>query len=327
MNIIDYLREQFKTIEHNSIEYVEAKPLARLYKTLPQQSKSSLYNFIIDNNFTYVITRIKTDRIINMTITKEFVHCSYDLYLPIEEISNFTELVDVIEYEAKNQKKIKPKVITNIVGVETDKLDENLIVEPSQPDESLKAYKKCLTKLSGLYLVSIGTVKALRDSMNISDELYPSDEFDSARVFKYGRSKDIMHRYKDHGEQSGYGKYSDRVSLEYFVFISLNLVLAAEKDLKTYFKSNKFSFEFNDGSKNHNELVIIKSGIDQTTIQNKYLDLATKMSEVVDQPSTIQYEKQLLKAQFENQYLEYQKEILMLKLQVAELKLQLSESK
>ncbi len=139
--------------------------------------------------------------------------------------------------------------------------------------ETLKPYKKCLTKLSGIYLISIGKVKSLRDSMNISTELYPKKDFDNAHVFKYGRSEDIMNRYSQHVARTGYGKYSDKILMEWFVVIPTKLLSSAEADLGKYFKSNQLSFEFNDGSKAHDELIIVQPGVERQNIKDKYFDI------------------------------------------------------
>lgn len=139
--------------------------------------------------------------------------------------------------------------------------------------ETLKPYKKCLTELSGIYLISIGKVKDLRESMSISSELYQKKEFDNANVFKYGRSKDIMNRYAQHVARTGYGKYSDKILMEWFIVIPLKLLAAAETDLSKYFKTNQLSFEFNDGSKDHDELIIVKPGTERQHIKDKYFDI------------------------------------------------------
>ncbi len=139
--------------------------------------------------------------------------------------------------------------------------------------ESLKPYSKCLNKLSGIYLIRIGKVKDLRLSMNISKEVYPSSEFDSASVLKFGRSDDIMTCFKQHCERTGYGKYSSTIDMEWFVVIPLKLLAAAETDLDKYFTVNQLKLEFNDGSKDHRELIIAKPGIEKRHIKDKYFDL------------------------------------------------------
>jgi hypothetical protein len=139
--------------------------------------------------------------------------------------------------------------------------------------ESLTPYRKCLNKLSGIYLIRIGKVKDLRESMSISKDLYQPSEFDSAHVFKFGRSDDIMPRFKEHCARTGYGKYSSTISLEWFVAIPSKLCSNAESDLSKYFDLHQFKFAFNDGSKEHTELIIVKPGVDKKHIKDKYFDL------------------------------------------------------
>jgi hypothetical protein len=140
--------------------------------------------------------------------------------------------------------------------------------------ETLTPYKKCLTNLSGIYLICIGKVKDLRESMNISDDLYPSSEYATARVYKFGRSSDIMKRLKDHCcDRTGYGKYSKTIAMEWFVVIPKELCSNAESDLNKYFETNQFKFAFNDSLKDHTELIIVKPGDQMKHIKGKYFEL------------------------------------------------------
>jgi len=139
--------------------------------------------------------------------------------------------------------------------------------------ESLTPYRKCLNKLSGIYLIRIGKVKDLRESMSISKDLYPSSKFDSTYVFKFGRSDDIMTRFKQHCERTGYGKYSSTISMEWFVVIPPELCSNAENDLSKYFDLHQFKFRFNDGSKDHTELIIVKPGTEKKHTKDKYFEL------------------------------------------------------
>ena len=139
--------------------------------------------------------------------------------------------------------------------------------------ETLAPYRKCLNKLSGVYLIRVGKVKDLREPMSICSEKYKPSKFDSAYVFKFGRSEDIMKRFKQHQERTGYGKYSSSVSLEWFVVIPPKLCSNAESELNKYFEYHRFKFEFNDGVKDHTELVIIKQGAERDHMKDKYFDL------------------------------------------------------
>ena len=199
--------------------------------------------------------------------------------------------------------------------------------------ETLTPYKKCLNKLSGIYLIRIGKVKDLRGSMSISKNTYPSSKFDSAYVFKFGRSDDVMTRYKQHCERTGYGKYSSTISLEWFVVIPPKLCANAESDLSKYFDLHQFKFVFNDGSKDHTELIIIKPGTEKQHTKDKYFELVKnfpgeanaiiqQMTELkLERDQTIdrmqlQHEHELLKVRSESDKKDLTHQMNLLKVQV-----------
>ena len=162
--------------------------------------------------------------------------------------------------------------------------------------ESLTPYKKCLTKIPGIYLICIGKVNDLRKDMSISDELYPSNEYATARVYKFGRSQDIMKRFNDHCcDRTGYGKYSKTITMEWFIMIPDDLCSNAESDLNKYFETNKFKFAFNDGLKDHTELIIVKPGEQKKHIKLKYFELVkdfpTETNQIIKQMTKLKHDK------------------------------------
>jgi hypothetical protein len=193
--------------------------------------------------------------------------------------------------------------------------------------ESLTPYRKCLTLLSGIYLIRIGKVKDLRESMSISKDLYQPSKFDSAYVFKFGRANDIMDRFSQHCARTGYGKYSSAISMEWFVAIPSELCSNAESDLSKYFDLHQFKFAFNDGSKNHTELIIVQPGVDKKHIKDKYFDLVknfpsganaiiqqmTELKQAHDQTidrMNLYHENELLKVKSDKKDLAHQVELL-----------------
>lgn len=134
---------------------------------------------------------------------------------------------------------------------------------------------KCLHKISGLYLIRIDKVSALRECMHINEETYPSSEYDSGYVYKFGRSDDIQKRVKDHqDDRRGYGRYSKNVSLHWFVNINETVLSKAESNLNEFFEMNGLKFEFIDDRGNeHKELVIIKSSQERALVKEKYLSI------------------------------------------------------
>jgi len=136
-----------------------------------------------------------------------------------------------------------------------------------------KAYKACLNSKAGVYLVRIAKVKHLRESMNISLEKYPL-EFDSAYVYKFGLSDDVIRRFSEHSARGGYGCYSAKLSLDMIAFIPANRIQEAENALKAFFGEHAMRFEFTDKSgKRHDELVILQAGHDRNVTRDKYQEL------------------------------------------------------
>lgn len=165
---------------------------------------------------------------------------------------------------------------------------ENLSIE-------LNNYKSNLNDIPGIYCIRIGKVKELRESMNISKELYPAKDFDSSYVIKFGRAEDIMSRFAQHSARTGYGKYG-KITLDWFVMIPKTFLPRAESNLHQFFKASGMMFEYNDGHKDHNELIIVKPGEERKQLKDKYKELVGNF------PSTInELSKQLttMRADFE----------------------------
>ena len=185
-------------------------------------------------------------------------------------------------------------------------------------------FKKCLNNISGIYCIRLGKVKDLRESMSISTELYPAIGFDNAHVFKVGRAENIDKRFAQHCARTGYGKYlgqsGDKIILDWCINIPKTLLVDAENDLHKYFKTNKMLFEFNDGTKDHTELIIVKSGLERKQVREKYLDLVKCFpgvaNDVIKQLSDTRAEfdrtLELTEAKHTNQLLEAANKINML---------------
>ncbi len=158
------------------------------------------------------------------------------------------------------------------------------------PDEreelavDLVSYKKNLNDLPGLYCIKIEKVKQLREAMNISTDLYPAKEFDTAYVYKFGRAEDIMSRFAQHSTRAGYGQYG-KISLDWFVTIPKTFLPKAENDLAKYFKSTGLMFKYNDGSKEHNELIIAKHGLERTQLKEKYKEIVSNFPSNINEIS------------------------------------------
>ncbi len=202
----------------------------------------------------------------------------------------------------------------------------------------LTNYKCNLNDIPGIYCIRIGKVKDLRDLMNISEELYPAKEFDSAYVIKFGRAEDIMSRFAQHCARTGYGRYG-KISLDWFVMMPKSFLSKAENNLAQFFKSSGMIFEYNDGSKDHNELIIVKPGEERKQLKNKYKELIgafpNTINDLSKQMTTMQseFEQKLeicelkntnkisnIQSEYDHKTFEYERKIFELEKQLTEVK-------
>ena len=123
----------------------------------------------------------------------------------------------------------------------------------------LSLYRVCLNQMCGVYLIRIGKISMLRGSMKISIDQYPADEFDNTYVYKFGRSNDILRRYKEHCSNKGYGRFSETIQLTWFVITDAGQDVDAENSIKSFFDESHRRFEFvDDTGKQHDELIILR---------------------------------------------------------------------
>jgi hypothetical protein len=136
----------------------------------------------------------------------------------------------------------------------------------------LSLYKLCLNQMCGVYLIRIGKVADLRQSMKISTDQYGTD-FDKAYVYKFGRSKNVLERFKQHCSLKGYGRFSDTIQMTRFAITDEGKDVEAESSLKRFFDDSHRRFEFVDSDeRRHDELVILKDNELDDTIE-KYHSL------------------------------------------------------
>jgi predicted GIY-YIG superfamily endonuclease len=79
------------------------------------------------------------------------------------------------------------------------------------------------------------------------------------RVGKYGISNDISTRLTQHQNQkSGYGQWTNNIQIKFIAMISETQLYEAESLLKNMFKAKEYSFQYTDpNGKQHNELVLV----------------------------------------------------------------------
>jgi len=117
----------------------------------------------------------------------------------------------------------------------------------------LENYKAVFTKYSQnfpcIYLLSLGSVKSLRNTFQIKDDLD-----DQLIVYKYGFTIDMKRRLAEH--QRDYGKLNNvEVELEVFNYIDTKYTSEAEGDIRDLFES----FDKSLNVSGRNELVVLNS--------------------------------------------------------------------
>jgi hypothetical protein len=117
----------------------------------------------------------------------------------------------------------------------------------------LENYKAVFTKYSQnfpcIYLLSLGSVKSLRNTFQIKDTLD-----DQLIVYKYGFTNDMKRRLSEH--QRDYGKLNNvEIELELFTYIDVKYTSEAEGDIRDLFESFDTSLDV-QGRK---ELIVLHS--------------------------------------------------------------------
>jgi hypothetical protein len=112
-------------------------------------------------------------------------------------------------------------------------------------------------RLAGLYCVYLGTFNDLYDSMNISRETYPPEQYGKYLVCKFGLSENIATRLTQHkNKTSGYGQWSTEVVLKWLILVSPSQLSKAEVILSSLLKASEFTFDHTDDSKSRKELIM-----------------------------------------------------------------------
>jgi hypothetical protein len=112
-------------------------------------------------------------------------------------------------------------------------------------DALKQIYSPMTTTISCIYFFTIGYVKDLRESMNISDE-HGDDDI----AGKYGRTIDVVQRGDQHKKSFEHVKGAN-LHLKFCAMVDSDYLVTGENDVKSYFKKYSFKFE------SMTELVII----------------------------------------------------------------------
>ena len=182
-------------------------------------------------------------------------------------------------------------------------------------------------KLSCLYYIDLGPLSSLYDTMRINDDKYPKDAFGSHRIGKFGLSKDMSSRLRQHQNQkNGYGRWSREVSLRWMILMSPSQLFKAESVLSNMLKANEFKFDHIDEfGKSHNELILSDPSKEKKLrgIYKQVLDLFPSKEDELSQ--TIEDNKKSYEFEIQMKDLEMKLQQEQSKNQMLELKLQLSK--
>lgn len=177
-------------------------------------------------------------------------------------------------------------------------------------DQSRKILNCNSSKISSIYLITLGIVKDLRDTFNIP-ELFNDDYV----VVKYGRSDDLQRRLQEH--QTKYNKLNNvNVMLKLYSYVDDELAPQAENDIKMIFQLSNNILKHT----NYNELAIINP-IDFDKIKKAYDIIKNNYSgnakEYIHKINMIEKDCEIKLLQKDNIILQKDNEILHLKLQLA----------
>jgi hypothetical protein len=151
-------------------------------------------------------------------------------------------------------------------------------------------FKSSVNSFPCVYLLELGKVSNLRESLGISDEID-----DKMTVYKYGMTEDMKDRMLKH--INDYGKMKNvEMNLKLFSYIDVKYKVNAEQDLRLFFNSINLKLEV-DG---RNELIVLQDNMYKIvenhfkTVSNEYLG-ATR--EIQKEMETLKnnYEKEMLK--------------------------------
>jgi predicted GIY-YIG superfamily endonuclease len=168
-------------------------------------------------------------------------------------------------------------------------------------------FKKHSTTLPCVYLVELGKVKDLKNTFDITQEIY--DKNIDNNIYKFGFTDDIDRRLYEH--QSDYGKLENvNLQLIKFTLIEQKYKVEAEKDLRKFFSDfNKRLIIKNNEElniKRRNELIILnKDELDSIFRYYKLLTIeySGSSTELQNKLEKKQNEIEKLKVEHENELL------------------------
>lgn len=285
--------------------YFSVKDIANIFNI------ERLQNFIIDNNYPSLA---KGDDYLFFYVKNEQNKISKQLFL------TYYGVLQVIfkskSVKAKTFTKWASKTLFTLqFGTPEKKIKICSKVLKTDYD-NLKKFLNCSNRaISCLYIMKIGTTQELRESMNI-----PDTYDDSYTIYKYGRTKDLSRRVREH--INTYSKISGvkNVELYKFAFIDPINTSDAETYFKDYVKDINVLFEYESQDEliicSNNEIEKVKKHLGN--VERLYIGHFGDLRKLVTD-----MEMAIIKKDFEIQSIRdnYKIELLKLELEMANLKL------
>jgi hypothetical protein len=193
-----------------------------------------------------------------------------EIYLTLEGL---LKLVFCATSISENLDHLRSWIVDLVFGHKFGSKDERLGLL-----DSLMPYEVREQKVSGIYLMRIGSVGHLRESMGIPDDIYNNHKYGLSSVFKYGISDDIFDQYNQHcDEYYGYGRYSNRITMEWFVEIQSHRSEHIEKHMIDGFFDEYQQLTFEDDNR-----VFIANEYSGCRPNNKYIEVAHTLGEAIN---------------------------------------------
>jgi hypothetical protein len=222
----------------------EAFDMPNLNKNI--QDKNTTYDKDIDYTFFTIINNHNLEN----TNSKKYLFLTYEGIVKLLYISRNQNAKSFRNWATE-------KLFTIQMGTTEQKQELGSKLLGIHVNVVKQVFKKNVSTVPCIYLLSLNTVKQLRITLNI-----PAHYDDNMIVCKYGCTEDIQRRMKEH--QNNYGKLNNvNLSLALFSYIDPKYIFDAESDISNYFYKYKLD------NISYNELVIIESK-DMKNIKRQY---------------------------------------------------------
>lgn len=295
-------------------DVMKAFGIQRLYNVLIDQMKDGYQENI---HYKYFICKRYTNAVdsSNKTLIRRELFLTYKGVLRVLFTSRGTNAERFVDWATKSLFTLqmgtrvqKESLVANALGVTAKVIKEVFNTDANQ--------------FPCVYLFSLGLVKDLRSSMNIS-----SQHSDESVVCKYGFTKDLTRRTGEH--LSSYKKIKGvELRLKHHVYIDPQYVSSAENKISNYMKALQLGFEYAD----EKELVVISPSLTDlvseqyqqigrsymghiTEFVSKVKDLEQRieLQELRHEKEKVQSEKELVQKNMECELLKKELEIAQLK--------------